>query len=249
MKLLRSVAAAGLFLMPVMAQTTTTPTTTTTDFFGGLFGSSTDAARTFVMEAELSTLNENPPVMGRDASGTAMIQMRLDRAQTTGANPTASKATVMVNISATTSQAEVVTAAHIHRGRSGANGPIVLDFNLTTSTNTAVNQASTINTTFEVTDPAKLTIIQEILSNPGGFYVNVHTQSFPGGHIRGQLMESALAATRRLEQSLLNTTQADLAVIRRLVVLLAAREGIISATERDQLLPPTTTTTTTTPAN
>lgn len=220
-----------------MAQTTTTPPPPT-DFYGGLYGSSTDPARTFVLEADLSTLNENPPVMGRDASGRAMLQFRVDRAQTTGVNPTPTKAVVMVQIAATTSQAEVITAAHIHRGGSGTNGPIVLDFRLTGSVNTPVNQPANINTTFEVTDPAQLMIVQEILSNPGAFYVNVHTQSFPGGHIRGQLTESDLAAARRLEQRLRSVTEADLAVIKRLVVQLAAREGIISADEADQLLPP-----------
>ncbi len=33
-------------------------------------------------------------------------------------------------------------------------------------------------------DPA---LIGEIIANPAGYYVNVHTTPFPGGAVRGQL--------------------------------------------------------------
>ena len=35
-----------------------------------------------------------------------------------------------------------------------------------------------------VTDPK---IAADILANPAGFYVNLHTADFPGGAVRGQL--------------------------------------------------------------
>ena len=73
-----------------------------------------------------------------------------------------------------------ITAAHIHRGAAGVNGPIVIG--LTTSTSTFVN--GRLQGTFPPIDAA---LVNEIKANPAGFYVNVHTTAFPGGEIRGQL--------------------------------------------------------------
>lgn len=67
--------------------------------------------------------------------------------------------------------------AHIHRGLLGSNGPVLVDFKAPTWTNGLAT--GTVTTT-----PA---IASEILSNPAGFYVNVHTPEFPGGALRGVL--------------------------------------------------------------
>ena len=227
---------AALLTGGLWAQIATPISTPNTDFFGGLYGKPGDPVRIVTLEANLSTLNENPPVTGRDGSGRAMIEIRFDQATTGGANPATTKATVSVNITATTTQNEVVTAAHIHRGARGTNGPVVIDFNLPATTNTIAGQMATLSTTFEVTDSAMLTTLNEIASNPGAFYTNVHTQSNPGGHIRGQLAESSLAATRRLEQRLQNYAEKDLVDIKRLVVRMAQKEGLITSTEADQML-------------
>ncbi|MEP7362683.1 MAG: CHRD domain-containing protein [Acidobacteriota bacterium] len=241
---MKSVICAGLMASTLVvgglwAQTGGSGTTTpNTDFFGGLYGKPGDAVRIVTLEANLSTLNQNPPVTGRDASGRAMIEIRFDQATTGGANPSTTKATVSVNITATTTQNEVATAAHIHRGARGMNGPVVIDFNLPAATNTVAGQMATIATTFEVTDSTMLATLNEIVNNPGAFYVNVHTQSNPNGHIRGQLAESSLAATRRLEQRLAAYTEKDLIDIKRLVVRLAQKEGLISSDEANQLLTP-----------
>lgn len=66
------------------------------------------------------------------------------------------------------------TLAHIHRGAAGVPGPVVVDFNVNTL---AGGQATGV----------AQSLINEILANPSGFYVNVHNGDFPGGAIRGQL--------------------------------------------------------------
>lgn len=43
----------------------------------------------------------------------------------------------------------------------------------------------------EITDPALLVALEEILTDPEDFYLNVHTQSHPPGIFRGQLRDSA----------------------------------------------------------
>lgn len=70
------------------------------------------------------------------------------------------------------------TLAHIHRGAAGVSGPVVVDFNAGTLVNGTVSGVSQ-------------TLIDEILANPSGFYVNVHNAEFPNGAIRGQLVTTS----------------------------------------------------------
>jgi aldose sugar dehydrogenase len=67
------------------------------------------------------------------------------------------------------------TLAHIHRGAAGVPGPVVVT--LIAPTGGASSGC------VDATDA----IIDEILANPSGFYVNVHNAPFPGGAVRGQL--------------------------------------------------------------
>ena len=69
-----------------------------------------------------------------------------------------------------------VTAAHIHRGGSGVAGPPVV--NLDPPDDNDSDDCDTV-------DDA---LVDEIRANPGGFYVNVHTDDYPDGAIRGQLV-------------------------------------------------------------
>lgn len=68
------------------------------------------------------------------------------------------------------------SAAHIHRGASGSSGAVVVDCNPTFTNGIGVGSAE-IDSSLE----------RELLSNPGLFYVNVHTADYPGGALRGQL--------------------------------------------------------------
>jgi hypothetical protein len=75
-------------------------------------------------------------------------------------------------------------AAHIHAGTAGQNGPVVVDF------------APDIPS--EEPDPRRQAtssgcknigagLLERIRNAPSRYYVNVHTNQFPGGAIRGQL--------------------------------------------------------------
>ena len=71
----------------------------------------------------------------------------------------------------------IVTAAHIHRGARGVNGPPV------------VNLDPPDDNDSDDCDEVGDALIDEIRRNPGGFYVNVHTADYPDGAIRGQLVD------------------------------------------------------------
>jgi hypothetical protein len=67
-----------------------------------------------------------------------------------------------------------VTSAHIHRGRRGDSGDILVDFTRW------VKQGPPC---VKVSRP----LIRRIAHNPWRYYFNVHTKAFPAGAIRGQL--------------------------------------------------------------
>ena len=64
------------------------------------------------------------------------------------------------------------SAAHIHQGPAGTEGPIVIVLQAAPGRNCV---------------PAAAPVVQGMESNPGGYYVNIHTNASPDGAVRGQL--------------------------------------------------------------
>ena len=73
------------------------------------------------------------------------------------------------------------SAAHVHRGRAGSNGAIVIPLRAPRSGNPGTRSGCARTTA---------SLLSQIRSNPGRFYANVHNASFPGGAIRGQLFSA-----------------------------------------------------------
>lgn len=65
------------------------------------------------------------------------------------------------------------TAAHIHVGKAGEAGPPVLPLQAQATAETCVAIGKDL--------------VDKILADPAGYYVNVHNAEFPGGAVRGQL--------------------------------------------------------------
>jgi CHRD domain len=70
-----------------------------------------------------------------------------------------------------------IVAAHIHKGRPGAAGPVVVPFG-------KVFKAKGCTTTTAA-------IAAAIQKTPSAYYVNVHNAKYPGGALRGQLRSDA----------------------------------------------------------
>ena len=70
-----------------------------------------------------------------------------------------------------------ITAAHIHNGPAGVNAAVFIPFS-----------GLPIGGSFATLNSAPVAKLQDVLNNPAAFYVNVHTQPYPRGEIRGQLV-------------------------------------------------------------
>jgi Na+-transporting NADH:ubiquinone oxidoreductase subunit NqrA len=106
---------------------------------------------------KLSPAEEVPPASS-SASGSGSIRVAED-------------GSVSGSVSTTGVQG---TMAHIHQGAKGANGPVIVP--LTKS-----------GDTYTVPAGAKLNASQMQALKSGGLYVNVHSDKYKGGEIRGQL--------------------------------------------------------------
>jgi hypothetical protein len=118
--------------------------------------------------AVLSGLNETPP---NNSPGAGVGVFYLDPAGTT--------ITYTLTYTGLTGPA---TASHLHRGAPGQAGPIIVPFCQGSCGNPITGSAPW--------DPANTPALLA-----GNVYANVHTAQFPGGEIRGQLVERCVTPT------------------------------------------------------
>ena len=122
------------------------------------------ALATLELSANLMGGAEEVPDPGDpDGMGTATVTLNTDSAQVA----------FTINVSNITLPA---AAAHIHEGAKGVAGGVVVPLTAPDASGTARGTA-----------PADAALMQRMMDNPAGFYVNVHTSDFPGGAVRGQL--------------------------------------------------------------
>lgn len=128
---------------------------------------------TFVVEGEeiaanfevmLSGPQEVPGPGDDDGQGIALVSVNADTN------------TVCWNIQVTGIELPAA-AAHIHMGAEGEAGGVVVPLSAPGLEGVAAGCAE-----------ADAAVVQAILANPTGHYVNVHTASFPDGAVRGQLL-------------------------------------------------------------
>jgi hypothetical protein len=114
-----------------------------------------------VVSAKLKGGNE-APVKG-DPNGTGLVVLHLSTA----------KGTACWQFSHVTRIA-TPTQAHIHKGRKGASGPVVIPLGVKYKAKGCRKAAKSL--------------IEAIETNPNRYYVNIHNAKYPAGAIRGQLV-------------------------------------------------------------
>jgi hypothetical protein len=129
--------------------------------------------------------NEVPPVVApnADASARGTVTMRLNVTRDGGNNITAATADFDVSMSGFPANT-TLTGAHIHPGRSGQTGGIIINTGITSGEISLPSGAATFSRTGRNVTPE---VAQNLLNDPAGFYFNVHTPLNTGGAIRGQM--------------------------------------------------------------
>lgn len=139
------------------------------------------AAATAEITAELSGDQEVPPV---DTAATGSASVSVDTDAAAGSQ-------LCFDVTSTDLEGGAVVGAHIHEGAEGENGPVVVTLQAVMDgegTGEGCAADAEINISAEGSDDADVAaFLADIIANPANYYVNVHTETFTGGEIRGQL--------------------------------------------------------------
>ncbi|HUQ91173.1 MAG TPA: CHRD domain-containing protein [Bryobacteraceae bacterium] len=145
-------------------------------------------AETIIFRGTMLPSNEIPAI-DINASGSAVMRAHVVR----NAAGEVVSGTVDFIVSYTFPGEMEFTGLHIHRGDATVNGPVMI--------NTGLGGAVTIkdptgrgviNRSAQVrpTDTAAVSTLRDMIANPAGFYVNLHSTVNPGGVIRAQLQKA-----------------------------------------------------------
>jgi hypothetical protein len=119
------------------------------------------AAAEMKANANLTGAAEVPGPGDPDGGGTTQVTLNTDKNE--------------VCYDLTVTKVDDATAAHIHEGAVGKDGPVKVP--LDTPKGGSAKGCKT----------ADAAVIKDIMANPANYYVNVHSTAHPKGAIRGQL--------------------------------------------------------------
>ena len=119
------------------------------------------AADEMKIKASLTGAAEVPGPGDSDGGGTVQVTLNPDKNE--------------VCYDLTVTKIDEATAAHIHEGAAGKDGPVKVPFDAPKG-----GSAKGCKT-------ADAAVVKDMMANPANYYVNVHNATHPSGAIRGQL--------------------------------------------------------------
>lgn len=143
---------------------------------------------TFAFVAELRSSSEVPPITDAESAcngqGRFVLRAKLDP----GGKVTAATAQFSFFVRDCPTDTKV-TLAHVHRAPGGQNGAIQVDSGLSAAEALAMGVGGGIGFNVEQIPVTDLALVADIIANPGGFYLNLHSALHGGGVVRGQLKD------------------------------------------------------------
>ncbi len=119
-----------------------------------------------------------------NASGVVSVQVIL--ANDASGNPASAQVVMDTNF-ANFKAGDTIVGYHIHKGAAGTGGPVIISSGLTSVSTSTGSGNLHYAVDLDPTDAPGLAAAADLIGNPGGYYVNIHTPAYPGGEIRGQL--------------------------------------------------------------
>lgn len=136
--------------------------------------------------AALSPANEVPAVTNAESKGSGEVTIVLHLTRDASKAITAATADFKGSLKGFPADT-AITAAHIHRGASGANGAVAVNPMFKAGEIALSGGAGSFSKMGVTVTPE---VAKEIASGPAAFYFNVHSKMNAGGVARGQLTAS-----------------------------------------------------------
>jgi hypothetical protein len=137
--------------------------------------------------ATLLPANETPTIPSGDpeGTGTGTSNITLNLTKDTAGNIIAATADFQVSLSGFQTP-QPVTAAHIHPGIAGTNGPAQISLALASGEISLANGSGSFSKTGI---PVSVSDATSLVNTPASWYFNVHSTLHAGGFARGQLVK------------------------------------------------------------
>lgn len=155
---------------------------------GGAIRGQLQATEMVVLMALLSPANEVPPIAGLNASGVGSV-IALRTRDTTGATTSGQ---VLFLVDYAFPEQVTFTGMHIHSGPAGVNGPVTINSGIGAGGQNTPSEPGGVGMLSRLAEvpmdsQAAVDTLNGLFTNPGNFYLNLHTTVHPGGAIRSQL--------------------------------------------------------------
>lgn len=161
---------------------------------GGMLRGQLYLAERRVFMTTMLPSNENPPIEGAYSGLGSFLGFRAfddqGRYVTGGGMFVVNYSLAPITANGVTTP-QRMTGLHIHSGAVGVNGPVLLDSTLSAATgfDTPANGVGTVSYIMAAPNdnPPAVAALNTMWDAPAGYYMNMHSTTYPGGVIRGQM--------------------------------------------------------------